>query len=206
MKRLTQYAITFFFVAALPLVTAANGHAASDEDAAMAYVDNIAGQTMKILDSSDSKASKSKKLEAIIRQHVDIDWIGKFVMGQHWRKANKAQQANYLNNYKGFILSSYAKRFTEYDGSGYKMIKARKDSADKYTVKMSIDVDGKPTAVDYKLRKHGGGYKIYDLNVEGVSLITTQRSEFNSVIQSKGIDYLIEELGNKSSSALAAAK
>ena len=185
------------------LLTITPTHASASVEAATAYVDKIATKTMGILNGS---GSKSKKLESVIKKHVDIDWIGKFVMGKHWRTADKKQRQQYLKNYKRFILSSYAKRFTEYRGDGYKMLKSRKDSNNKYTVKMSIDVDGTPTMVDYKLKKKGSGYKIYDLNVEGVSLITTQRSEFNSVIQSKGVDYLIEQLANKSSSVLASAK
>ena len=171
--------------------------ASADVSAAEKFVDTVASKTLGILQSKSSKTTQSKKLEDLLGKHVDVQWIGRFVMGQHWRKTTKNQQKSYLKNYERFILKSYAKRFTEYKGSGYKILKSREDSKNKYTVKMTIDIDGKPTKVDYKIRKKSGKFRIYDLIVEGVSLITTQRSEFGSILSNKGVDHLIKQLANK---------
>lgn len=197
--------IAIFVVALLATISLpfAAPAVADDTAEATAYVDDITNNALGILKSSDSKAVQTKKLEKLIKDHVDIKWIGQFVMGKHWRTASKAQQSDYLKHYEGFILSSYASRFTEYKGNGHKMISTRADGNQKFTVKMSIDVDGKPTYIDYKLKQKGGSFNVYDLSVEGVSLITTQRSEFNSIIQSKGVDYLISQLANKSGQQLA---
>lgn len=158
-----------------------------------------ADEVFDILKSKQgNKTAQTKALEKMIRSKVDIPWIGQFVMGRFWRQATDAQKKAYLKNYEDFIATTYASRFTEYKGEGYTITSARQDSEGKYTVKMSIKTEGQPMLVDYKVRKDDSGkFKIYDLNVEGVSLITTQRSEFASILQSKGIDQLIAQLGDK---------
>ncbi len=60
--------------------------------------------------------------------------------------------------------------------------------------------DDAPVIVDYRVRGSNGCFKIFDVIIEDVSMITTQRSEFNSVIGNKGIDYLITQLASKSES------
>lgn len=178
-------------------------HAAAmdDTEKAKSFVQEAAQDVFDILKNSKSKSAQTKALEKMIRAHVDIPWIGQFVMGRFWRQATDAQKKLYLKNYEDFIASTYAARFTEYKGDGFTITNSRKDSDDKYTVKMSIKTENEPILVDYKVRKsEGGKFKIYDLNVEGVSLITTQRSEFASILQDKGIDHLIGQLGDKTMS------
>lgn len=195
MKKLFLAATLSILIVTAGFNTPASADATAD---ATSYVDRIAGKAMEIMKSGASKSSQIKQIEAIIKDNVDIKWIGQFVMGQHWRTATPEQQKAYIKHYEDFILKSYASRFTEYQGDGYKMLNSRADSNDKYTVKMAIDMDGKQTYVDYKLREKGGKFQIFDIKVEGVSLINTQRSEFNTIIQNNGVDYLIDQLKNKS--------
>ena len=79
---------------------------------------------------------------------------------------------------------------------------SEKDDGDgEYTVAMQMKSDengSEPVDVNYRVRKQGDTYKIFDVIVEGVGLLTTQRSEFSSVIADKGIDYLIDQLATKS--------
>lgn len=197
-----NYFILLVAAAVFCVHSAAPVQAADDTDKAKAFVATTADEVFKILKSSGKK-SQTKALEKMIRAHVDIPWIGQFVMGRFWRQATDEQKAKYLKNYEDFIASTYASRFTEYKGDGFTITDARSDNNNKYTVKMSIKTEAEPILVDYKVRKNDGGkFKIYDLNVEGVSLITTQRSEFAAILQNKGIDNLIAQLGDKTESML----
>ncbi len=184
-------------------------HASSEAEQAKLFIETVANDAFDTLKSKkSSKKAQTQKLDKMIRTNVDIPWIGQFVMGRFWRQASDAQKKAYMKNYEDFIATTYASRFTEYKGEGFKVTSARSDGDGKFTVKMSIKSEsGEPMLVDYKVRKHdNGNFKIYDLNVEGVSLITTQRSEFASILQSKGIDHLIAQLGNKTSSLQAVKK
>lgn len=197
MRRLVAL-IPVFLLTVLPLSSSAYAVDPA-ADKAKDFVEVVGNEALAILQSKSGKAAQQNKLEKMILQHVDIDWIGKFVMGRYWRQATDAQKAAYLKNYRNFIASSYASRFTEYKGDGFEITDAKKDESGGFVIKMKIKTDKQPVLVDYKVHNEGGKLKIYDLYVEGVSLITTQRSEFSSIVQNKGIDYLIQQLGDKTS-------
>jgi phospholipid transport system substrate-binding protein len=95
------------------------------------------------------------------------------------------------------LLKHYTSRFSDYSSGGFKVTNSRDDGEGEYTVSMQIipPDSNEPVLVDYRVRKDNGSYKIFDVIVEGVSMITTQRSEFASVLNSEGIDALIGKLG-----------
>lgn len=171
-------------------------------DAAGKYVEGLGNQALAAI--SDKSASKEKKqavLDKLFKDNVDIPWVGRFVMGRYWREASEQQKADYLREYEAFIIKHYTSRFTEYTSGTFKVTDAKDDGDNEYTVSMQLQgesASSEPVLVDYRLRNEKGAFKIFDVIVEGVSLITTQRSEFASVISHHGIDHLIAQLKNKS--------
>lgn len=165
---------------------------------AQAYVDTLAQQVLAIVkDANSDKADRVKKIEALFTDKVDMDFIARFVLGKNWRAATPAQQQAYIAAYKPFLLKNYASRLTKYSGQTYSLKKTRNDG-DTNIVTMEIaDSNGQSFLVDYRLRGSNGNYKIVDVIVEGVSLLTTQRSEFASIIDQKGLDGLTEALKNQ---------
>ncbi len=168
---------------------------AADADAAKKFVDTVAAQVIAIAkDSHASQADKQAKIETIFTDKVDISSIAKFVLGKNWRTATPDQQSAYVSAYKPFILKNYAQRLAKYSGETYTLKNAHPDG-DAAVVTMAIHgADGQDVMVDYWLKGGSGAYKIVDIAVEGVSMRTTQRSEFNSIVENKGIDGLIEAL------------
>ena len=162
---------------------------------AQTYVDALAQQVLAIVkDANSDKAERSKKVEALFTDKVDMDFIARFVLGKNWRAATPAQQQAYIAAYKPFLLKNYASRLTKYSGQTYSLKKTRNEG-DTSIVTMEIaDSNGQSIMVDYRLRGQGSNFKIVDVIVEGVSLLTTQRSEFASIIDQKGIDGLTEAL------------
>ena len=158
------------------------------------FVDALATQVLDLVkDSGVSASEKKAKIESIFSDKVDIDFVAKFVLGKHWRTATPEQQASYVAAYKPFILKNYANKLTKYSGQTYTLKNARADG-DSSLVTMEInDPDGQKVNVDYKL-KGDSNFKIVDIAVEGVSLLTTQRSEFNGIVERKGLDGLIDAL------------
>jgi phospholipid transport system substrate-binding protein len=125
---------------------------------------------------------------------VDIPYVGKYVLARHWNAATPAEQQAYLAAYKPFVIKNYASKLTKYSGQNYKLKNARAMNSD-YAVTMEIVDPGNPSVfVDYTLREEGSSYKVIDIAVEGISLRATQRSEFNAIVNSKGMGYLIEAL------------
>lgn len=171
---------------------------AANPAGAKTFVDTVATQVLTLVKNDAlSKEQKQTKIESIFSDKVDINFVAKFVLGKHWRTATPQQQQDYVAAYKPFILKNYANKLTKYSGQTYTLKNARADG-DATVVTMEInDPDGTKVNVDYRLVDSGASYKIVDISVEGVSLLTTQRSEFNGIIESKGIDGLIEALKNQ---------
>lgn len=184
-------------ISLLTLVTFAVSTPASaaSPEAAKAFVDGFASKVLAIVsNSSGSRSDKQAQIETLFSDKVDIDYIAKFVLGPSWRTATPAQQKEYVAAYKPFILKNYSGRLTKYSGQTYTLKGARSEGDTAYVTMLINDPDGQNITLDYRLRDAGGAFKITDITVEGVSLLNTQRSEFKSVVNSKGIDGLIEAL------------
>src|SRR5262249_10124774 len=152
-----------------------------------------------ISDQALSKEAKEAKLEKIFSSGVDIPWVGRFALGPGWREASEVARSKYLKSYENFWVQHYASRFADLSGGEYKITAASADEDDQshYTVSMVMTSaeDHKQVQVDYRVHLNAAHQlKIYDVVVEGVSMITTQRSEFSSVLTNHGLDYLIEQL------------
>ncbi len=167
------------------------------------YVESLGNSAISTLSNKSlSKEVKQSKIEKLFRENVDIAWIGKFVLGRFWRQASDEQKKSYMKEYETFLVHNYATRFTDYTSGSFKITDAKSDGDDEFTVSMQIKADdggNEPVMVDYKIRSdkgHKNNFVVYDIIVEGVSMITTQRSEFTSVISNKGMDYLISQLAS----------
>lgn len=178
------------------LMVASHAHA-GDAQGAKQFVDQVASQVLGVLKTDASASAKLEKMQAIFSGVVDIPFIGKYVLGTHWRQASDAQKQAYLAAYEPFVIKNYAGKLTKYSGQKY-TLKAPRQAGSNYIVTMEIVDAGKPSVfVDYRLREDAGTYKVIDISVEGVSLVQTQRSEFNAIVSSKGIDYLTAAMKKK---------
>lgn len=169
---------------------------AGDIEGAKTFVNKVAGDVIDIVKKPGSKELQQAELMGLIDARVDIDFVAKFVLGKHWRTATEAQRAAYLDAYRPFLKKNYVSRLTRYSGQTFKLGSGRADSDGSYVVNMEIiDPNAANVVMIYRVvDADKGNYRIADIVVEGVSLLATQRSEFNSIVTSKGIDYLIEAL------------
>lgn len=182
-------------LAALVAFAFAPAAMAADTAGAREFVDTVAQKVLAISsDSSLNASGKTAKIEALFSDKVDIDFVAKFALGKHWRTATEAQRSAYVNAYKPFILKNYAGRLARYSGQTYTLKTPRADG-DASIVPMEInDPNGQNIFVDYRLSGTGKNFKITDIVVEGVSMLSTQRSEFNAIVDKKGVDGLIDAL------------
>lgn len=183
----------FMLTVVTAMLVSAAAHAGSPKEA-QAFVDGVSKQVLEVIKTKDSEAVKLGKLETIFSTAVDIPFVGKYVLAKHWRTATDEQKAAYLAAYQPFVIKNYAGKLTKYSGQQY-TLKNPRAAGSQYIVTMEIIDPGNPSIfVDYRLRETDGAYKVIDIAVEGVSLVATQRSEFNSIVNSKGLDYLISAL------------
>ncbi|MDG1286008.1 MAG: ABC transporter substrate-binding protein [Rickettsiales bacterium] len=190
-----QVVLSLFLMIAFAFTAQAN------EEGARKFALDTANQAVEVLASGTSDSAKLQSLEDLFKAAVNTDWIGRFVVGKHWRNMDATQQKSYLANYKAFLVKHYTSNFTEYaEGTEFEVTRSKVLKKNQYMVSMNIKrpTGGAAVKVDYRMRQKSGKYAIIDIVVEGVSLLNTQRSEFSSVIQRKGFDHLIEQLQPKS--------
>lgn len=188
--------------ATLSVIVAASKPVYADAcDDAGKYMQHVGDQALSVItNKKSSKEAKRSQLEKIFAGNVDIPWVGRFVMGQYWRQATEDQKSRYLRKYEKFLILHYTSRFADYSSGTFTITGTKPDENDNCTVSMELKGDkpgDEPVLVDYRVKKNSG-FKIFDVIVEGVSLITTQRAEFSSVIGSHDINYLINKLDNMS--------
>lgn len=187
-------------LAALIVLFSANAAFAGSEAAAGKYIDSVGTKALTTISDTSIPAEKKRAtLEKLFQDNLDFDWVGKFVMGRFWREATPDQKTRYLNAYRNFLTKHYTARFSEYTSGNFKVTGSKDLGKDESLVSMEIisGANEPPILIDYKVRKTGGGFKVFDIVVEGVSLLTTQRAEFNAVINKNGIDGLIAQLEAK---------
>jgi len=164
------------------------------------FVNRASDKTLSIVGNKQmSDEEKVKELNRLFEDSMDVDWIAKFVMGRYWREATKSQKEEYIKVYKKFLINSYVPKFREYTDQKIEFKNVIKEQEGEYLVQTEIQKPGDPAIrIDYKIRQMGNGdFLIFDIIAEGISLITTQRSDFGSILSRKGVDYLIERLKAK---------
>jgi phospholipid transport system substrate-binding protein len=181
--------------------TAATSSAhAAQQTKEQAFVQGVSEEVLKIIRAKAGDAETKKQLEGIFNHHIDIEWVGRFVLARHWNNASEEQKQRFMQSYRNFMIGSYTKRLRDYAGEQYSISTPRAigNGRSVLTMKVQRPEGGSPILIDYKIRQSGEQFKIYDLVVEGISLISTQRSEFDSVVNRKGIEFLIDALNKKS--------
>jgi phospholipid transport system substrate-binding protein len=171
------------------------------------YIEALGNSAIETLTNKQlDKETKSQKIEQLFRENVDTAWIGKFVLGRFWRQITDDQKTRYLKEYETFLVRNYATRFTDYTSGSFKITDARTgNSNNEFIISMQIkseDVGGEPIEVDYRVRSDKNRFLVVDIIVEGVSMITTQRDEFTSILTNRDMEYLISQIAKKSDIAI----
>lgn len=185
---------------------------AAAEKNAGTFISGLGNEVIGIVSKGEpGDADREARLEKVFYRAVDVDWIARFVLGKHIRKASEVQKKRYLAAYGPFAVNVYAKRFNEYSGETFKVTRTQKDPQGFFMVHVQIiRPAGEPVEVQFRVHERNGKLKIFDVVIEGVSQLTTQRSEFNTIVADGGLDALIARLeekgGKKKVEKVAAAK
>ena len=174
-------------VASLGLA-AASGRAAATADAT-AFVNDLLGKALQSLaDKSLSDEQREKQFRTMLDTKFDMPRISRFVLGRYWTTASDQDKQNFQKLFEDYVVRAYSARFSQYSGEQVKVIGSRSESEMVTLVTSQIlRPNGAPPAkIDWRVRKQDNDLKIVDIDVEGVSMLVTQREEFGSVIQRSG--------------------
>ena len=144
-------------------------------------------------------------VEAKVLPHFNFMRMTQLAVGRHWRQASPEQQKVLAEEFKTLLVRTYATAFTGYRNQTVEYRPVRMNAGDTDVVVKSLirQAAGQPIAVDYSMERAGTAWKVYDVKIEGISLVDNYRNTFQGEVQRGGIDGLIRTLSNKNK-ALAA--
>ena len=135
-------------------------------------------------------------VESKIVPHFSFTRMTQLAMGRNWRQANAEQQKVLVDQFRALLVRTYTAAFTQYRNETVEYRQPRMKPGDTDVVVQSFvnRPGGPPVAVDYSMEKTGEGWKVYNVKIEGVSLVENYRNTFNAEIQKSGVDGLIRTL------------
>lgn len=150
-------------------------------------------------------ASKGYALiESKILPHFDFVRMTRLALGRNWNKATPDQQKEVVDAFRNLLVRTYSgalSRFRDLTISYKPWAGSATDTS--ATVQSTVVDQGRTVAIDYQLAHEDSTWKVYDIKVEGISLVTNYRSDFNDRVAAGGIDGLIKDLQEKTKAAEA---
>ena len=153
-------------------------------------------------DEEIQKGNKEKiyqLAEEKILPNFDFEKVARLVLGRAWRSASDDQKKGFIIEFRTLLLKTYAVALSKYKNQKIKFKPTRMSDTDEIVIVKSeiIQNGAQPIRVNYALSKRTGKWLVFDIVIEGVSLVTNYRSQFSSVIKKNGIDTLIKRLAKK---------
>ncbi|RLJ63737.1 MlaC/ttg2D family ABC transporter substrate-binding protein [Sulfurisoma sediminicola] len=181
-----------------------NAGALAQELAPDVLIKNVTNEVLDIVrkDKEIQSGSTRKAIDLVdakVLPHFNFTRMTQLAVARDWRQASPEQQKTLTAEFRTLLVRTYSKALTEYknqtvDFKPFKMQPAETD----VKVRTLINQPGaKPIDLDYYLEKQPNGWKVYDIEVGGVSLVTNYRSEFSTQVRQGGIDGLIATLQKK---------
>jgi hypothetical protein len=173
-----------------------------DAQGAQKFVEKVTSDGIEqIINANVSQAEKDKRFEKLFNSALDLDFIGKFVLGRNWRTATPAQRKAFIQVYRELNVKTWSKRFDEFKGKAFTFTGTTpSSSAGQVYVDSTVNMgEGEPAKVKWRVRQEGKSFKIVDIVIENVSLAITARNEYSGFIKNNpgGVDALIKDLQNK---------
>lgn len=194
---------TSLFIGLLTSFGIANAETAPD-----VLVKQTADEVLSIIrNDKEIQAGNQQKLFAVAEDKIlpnfDFDRVCRMVLGKNWKAATPDQQAGFQKEFRSLLLRTYASALGKYKDQVIEYKPLRLDaSVQNVSVKTQIlQPGGQPVGVDYSLVRSAGGWKVFDIVIEGVSLVTNYRSQFSNEIRLNGLDSLIKKLADKNKAA-----
>jgi phospholipid transport system substrate-binding protein len=156
-----------------------------------------------IKSDKELQAGNSRRVVELAEQkvlpHFDFTRMTRLAVGRNWAQASDAQKESLTKEFRTMLVRTYSTSLTQYRDQkiDVKPLKMAPQDTDVTVHTAVIQSGGPPIPIDYAMEKADSGWKVYDVIIDGASLVTTYRSSFNDQIQKGGIDGLIKTLQDR---------
>lgn len=157
----------------------------------------------------DLQGGNPQKLHALVEEkilpHFDFTRMTRLAVGRGWSQASDAQKQALTREFQTLLVRTYSTSISQYRNQTIDVRPAKLASGDKDTVVKTVvnQPGGQPIPIDYAMERTDKGWKVYDVMVDGVSLVTTYRGSFNEQVQKGGVDGLVKTLADRNRTAEA---
>ncbi|WP_462320190.1 MlaC/ttg2D family ABC transporter substrate-binding protein [Halochromatium sp.] len=174
------------------------------EQSATQLVERTADKMLSALESRRAEVERKPQLinelvDSILAPHFDFEQMTRLAVGRDWRNASPEQQQQLVESFRNLLVRTYAKSIMKYSGQDI-VYEAARPGTRSGTVVVPTEVrapGAAPIPIDYYLLERGSSWKVYDVVIDGVSMISNYRGQFRTTIATSGIDGLIEQLRAK---------
>ena len=190
---------------AAPIAASAAGTGAGGTQEAVHMLKSTAQDVMNSIRShhSEYKQNPQKLYDLVDKEilpHFDATYMSRLVLGYEWRNASAQQRQVFTKTFTQLLVHTYSNSLLEYSNANlhWKPVHAPAN-ADNITVRSELTGanTGSPVPIDYRVHKTNGKWEVYDVSVDGISLVTNYRSSYTSIAREHGMDYLIKALKKK---------
>lgn len=194
MKTMTRTVLGSVAVAFLTTVMAVSRADARDPQSI------VKSTTDEVLQALREGGADEQKVYSLVEQkvlpHFDFRKMSQWVLGKNWRQGSPEEQERFVGEFQKLLVRTYSTALMEYSGETVTYLPTQADGEGKIAVvKTQVVRSGGPTIpIDYRLYPAGGDWKVFDVAVDGVSLVASYRTSFNEQIGAKGFSGLVDEL------------
>ena len=182
---------------------ATNSYAEINSQNAENFIKKVTSQGIEeIINANIPQAQKDARFAKLFNEYLDLDFIGKFVLGRYWNTAKPAERKEFIEVYRQMNIKTWSKRFDEFKGKSFNFNGTTpSNSKNQIFVDTTVPMpQGTPAKVIWRVKDTNGTLKVVDIIIENVSLAITARNEYTAYIKKSknGIADLIADLKQKS--------
>ena len=176
--------------------------------------DQLKGAVERVLKTLDDPALKGEArlperrvaVRKIANEIFDFSEIAKRSMARHWQPLSEAQRTEFVGLFADLLERSYISKIETYGGEKIQYTAERADGEFATVSTRIVTKNGTEVPVDYRMIKRADRWLVYDVSIEGVSLVSNYRTQFNKIIQTTSYNELVSKLRNKQDELLAEDK
>jgi len=156
------------------------------------------------LKGESKKTERRQKLKEVIGERFDFPEMAKRSLGSEWRRRSPEEQKEFVRLFTELLEQAYLDKIESYNGEKVQYLKEREDKDNAEVATKIIDNKGQEFSVNYRLHNVNGDWKVYDVVIEDISLVSNYRSQFNRVVAKGSFEELLTRMKEKQFSAPAA--
>lgn len=195
-----KYLFTFVLAACFAAVPVRAAEMVAPDALAKSVTDEVLAIVRA--DKDIQSGNKKKVLDLVetkVVPHFNFAHMAQLAMGKNWRQASAEQQKALTGEFRTLLVRTYIAAFTQYKNQTveYRPLQLVPEDTDVVVKSLIKQPSGQPVAIDYGMEKTDKGWKVYNVKIEGISLVENYRNTFNSEVQRNGVDGLIRSLAEK---------